>query len=142
MKSVHSKTIRKEYAKKFAAHKSKAPCDVPIEIFHSTGKKKKVSLNGLVMKHRVVLVSNVAVRCSLAKDHYDGFQELAQEFGKKDFFMLLMPAPDFQGLNGNDDNEPKNINKTVGEKYDLVDNKFSFSEKVLVNADEATHPII
>ena len=68
--------------------------------------------------------------------------ELAQEFGKKDLFMLLMPAPDFQGLNGNDDNEPKNINKTVGEKYDLVDNKFSFSEKVLVNADEATHPII
>lgn len=63
-----------EYAKKIAKHKDTPAFDVPIKMYNpDASKASSTTVNKMLKKSKVVLISNVAIADPNAKEHFEGF---------------------------------------------------------------------
>lgn len=132
--------IEAEYAKKYEKFAKKKAYDVPISQWNVNGTKSTTTVSKMLSKHKVLLVSNVAYHGSLAKDHFEEFQFLAKEF-KKDLGFLLFPCIDFKGVNDDEETMSENFAGTIKDQW-VKDWNISICERVMVNGDDGTHPVI
>jgi len=74
-----------------------------------------------IFKNNVVIISNVATYCKLAKSNYDSFKQLTDEFYDKGLRVLLFPCSQFLNQESGDIETIRNYAHSISDKFIVFD---------------------